>query len=421
MVVDGGRFGSVLDVSGEADFVDAVEAVGRPPGTPGRSRRRQMAVLRAADAARRLGGVLFGVDPLTGRPTGSSSPLSRAARTSAWSADRRRTARAHPGARGRGRHGRARPPSAACAPPDPPGPDVSQLFGGPQDVEWAVDTDGRLRLLQAGPSPRCRRRPAGARARPRRRDVPRPPGPARDRPVAGAVAGGPHPRPPAPGASSERAVRGPPVVVSVGGWPAADLDLLASSRPGAGCSAASIRARRPGGCGRPGGSDACGPPCPRWRGLVGRPTASSSTCPPSVSSPPTSWSGAPPEPALLVSLHGHEVLAGLLLRRPRVRPRHRRHAVLPRSPAAWRRAPRPTSRSPRAGAALALVPPRIGPGVGPRRARAPGGGRAPAPTADAADVAIARLALRLPIRWVQELCRAPPSRSALASSRRACS
>lgn len=145
-----GRFESVLDVRGWTDFVAAVRRVvdsGRIAGDA------PMAVLVQPMLRAGVGGVLFGVDPVTGRRDrlvvavveggpdrlvsglvqGTHYELGRQGRVRAVDGDGPRL--------GRGlRHRLARLAHRTEA-----------TFGGPQDVEWATDGDGHLVLLQARP------------------------------------------------------------------------------------------------------------------------------------------------------------------------------------------------------------------------------------------------------------------------------
>ena len=149
-----GLFTSVVDVKTLDDFraaVDAVLASGASSKVvPLADGRAPLAVLVQPLLHARVGGVLFGIDPVSGRRDhlvlaaseegpvglvqgeidGETATLSRRGRLLAGSsplgpADLRRLA--HLSRR------------------------VNALFGGPQDVEWAIDADGRLWLLQSRP------------------------------------------------------------------------------------------------------------------------------------------------------------------------------------------------------------------------------------------------------------------------------
>jgi rifampicin phosphotransferase len=143
-----GQYTSVVDVRGWREFVDAYrEVVASADGAGG------MAVLVQELVRPELGGVLFGVDPVTGRrdrlvvaavaggpqalvsgsEQGRRSVLTRSGRVVAADGD------PTPVLSGRERRRLVRLADAAQA-----------VFGGPQDVEWAVD-GGRLLLLQSRP------------------------------------------------------------------------------------------------------------------------------------------------------------------------------------------------------------------------------------------------------------------------------
>lgn len=149
-----GMFTSVLDVRGPEAFRAAVEeVVGSAKVVPG-IEMAPIAVLVQPQLEPRLGGVLFGADPVTGRTDrlvaavveggpdrlvsgevdGARYVLTRTGRQ--LEADQ-------PIAGGLSR--RLRRQLAALA------TRVADVFGGPQDVEWALDHDERLWLLQSRP------------------------------------------------------------------------------------------------------------------------------------------------------------------------------------------------------------------------------------------------------------------------------
>jgi len=228
-----GVFESVLDVHGWAAFTDAVRSVaGSGRDVPG-IERAPMAVLVQPMLRPRLGGVLFGADPVTNRrdrlvvaavaggPDRLVGGLLDGARYTLSSSGR--ILEVSGGLDSLGRHHlRALAQLAHRA---------AELFGGPQDVEWAIDDDGSVWLLQSraittlGPDPATAVGPLFG-AGPIAETFPRPLealeedlwlGPLRDGlRVALELAGG----------ASPRALRDSPVVISVGGRLAADLDLL---------------------------------------------------------------------------------------------------------------------------------------------------------------------------------------------------
>src|SRR5262245_8536279 len=148
-----GVFTSVLDVTTWGAFTTAVDEVlasGSRAAVPG----ARMAVLIQPQLRPRWGGVLFGADPVTGRRDrlvvsavegGPDALVS--GRVAGWTAalsprgrlldDQGGDTPALPRRHLRALAGLARRAAAA--------------FGGPQDVEWAIDHDGHLWLLQSRP------------------------------------------------------------------------------------------------------------------------------------------------------------------------------------------------------------------------------------------------------------------------------
>ncbi|HET6954856.1 MAG TPA: PEP/pyruvate-binding domain-containing protein [Acidimicrobiales bacterium] len=155
-----GVFTSVLDVAGWPAFVAAVDEVlasGRRAAASGlavAAPDARMAVLVQPQLDPRWGGVLFGADPVTGRADrllvsavegGPDSLVS--GQDDGW------TATLSP--RGRVlevRNGDASPlPRSALRALAGLARRAAAAFGGPQDVEWAIDQDGTLWLLQSRP------------------------------------------------------------------------------------------------------------------------------------------------------------------------------------------------------------------------------------------------------------------------------
>ncbi|MGH8998591.1 MAG: PEP/pyruvate-binding domain-containing protein [Acidimicrobiia bacterium] len=230
-----GRFTSVVDVRGWGAFLDAVEAV---VASADDADRMSVLVQPLVDCA--FGGVLFGVDPVTGRrdrivvaaTTGGPDRLVSGAvsggrvvlthRGRVTDADDETTV-----GEGGDRFPTLRQRSALVR----LARRVEAAFGGPQDVEWAFDRDGRLWLLQSRPI-------TAAAGSPDELTGPRfGPGPVAET----------FPDPLAPlevdlwvaplrralslaldlsGAASRRRIDSSPVVVSVAGRVAADLDLI---------------------------------------------------------------------------------------------------------------------------------------------------------------------------------------------------
>jgi len=154
-----GLFTSVLDVCGWDDFRAAIDAVlassnvvALASGTS-TAGRQPMAVLVQRFLRTATGGVLFGVDPVSGRPDrmvvsatdqGPSALVSGTVDGTRYELDRggrQRREAVGPAVLERGQLRRlARMARAA-----------ERVFGGPQDIEWAFDADGRLWLLQSRP------------------------------------------------------------------------------------------------------------------------------------------------------------------------------------------------------------------------------------------------------------------------------
>ncbi|MFI2433835.1 PEP/pyruvate-binding domain-containing protein [Streptomyces sp. NPDC018693] len=233
-----GQFASVLEVRGWEDFRTAVRTVldsaRRPDGSTA-----PMAVLVQPMLTARVGGVMFGADPVAGRTDrllvsavhGGPDSLvgGEQAGISHWLS-------------GRGRLLRREPPEA-----DPPltrlelvrlarlAKRARQVFGGPQDVEFGFDGDGRLWLFQSRPITAMAARPArGARLLG--------PGPVAETlpgqllpleedlwvtPMARGIAAALD----IAGSAPRRLLRRVPVVTTVGGRAAADLRLIGAVPP----------------------------------------------------------------------------------------------------------------------------------------------------------------------------------------------
>ncbi|HSP27501.1 MAG TPA: PEP/pyruvate-binding domain-containing protein, partial [Ilumatobacteraceae bacterium] len=232
-----GRFTSVLDVVGWDSFVAAVRAVvasaASVRGADGSA--GSMAVLVQPQLRARIGGVMFGVDPVTGnsdrvvvevvasgpdalvggRAIADHYVLTRHGRIEAVT----RTGDV-PRLEGARRRELARMARRA-----------EQVFGGPQDIEWLIDHDDRLFLLQSRPVTVI------AAADDHRRSVLLGPGPLAETfpsplrqleddlwipPLRDGITRALR----TTGAVSRRVLERSPVVTTVGGWPAVDLELI---------------------------------------------------------------------------------------------------------------------------------------------------------------------------------------------------
>ncbi|MGY2067848.1 PEP/pyruvate-binding domain-containing protein [Blastococcus sp. SYSU DS0619] len=408
-----GRFESVVGVDGPEEFRRAVDVVIASRGTAAAGSdtltgREPLAVLVQPLLDARSGGVLFGIDPVSGREdrlvvaavTGGPDRLvSGEVNGDRYELDRsgRRTdvTRGDGGVRLRRAQLQALADLARR---------TARVFGGPQDVEWAFDERGHLRLLQS--------RPVTAEAR--------------GRPVGPVLGPGPvaetFPEPLQPleadlwmpplrealrhalllaGTADQAAVDDSPLVTVLGGWPAVDLDLL-ENRP----EAPRLRERLD--------------PRPRLRRLraswrVGRLRSALPLLAQDVlESTDHVLGGVPPLGALsdrqlvavlhrvqpaLRSVHAHEVLMGMLVdpAAPRLTGVSAALRVLARSRQAGLTDAEIVAANP---VVLALAAPRIcaAPQLPPDVA-APDS----APPGDGTDAGLLREALRLRVRWLQEV------------------
>lgn len=233
-----GQFTSVLDVRGWQDFRTAVRTVldsaRRADGSVA-----PMAVLVQPMLTARVGGVMFGADPVEGRTDRMLVSAVRGGPDSLVSGEQQGT---NYWLSGRGRLLRT---EAAEAEPLLTRRELfrlarlarraRQVFGGPQDIEFGFDEDGRLWLFQSRPI-------TSMAARPSRRARLLGPGPVAETlpdqllpleedlwvaPMARGIAaaldiGGTAPR---------RLLRSAPVLTTVGGRAAADLRLLGAVPP----------------------------------------------------------------------------------------------------------------------------------------------------------------------------------------------
>jgi pyruvate,water dikinase len=408
-----GRFASVLGVVGWDAFLGAVATVlasraEAAAGDPRLAVDHPIAVLVQPELEAARGGVLFGVDPVSGRAdrlvaavvAGSPAPLvSGEVDGDRYELDRSgRVVHARRGRGGAELSARDRRALVALA------RRAADTFGGPQDVEWALDRAGALWLLQSRPV---------------------------TTPVAGVPTGpllGPGPVAetfPEPLSRLEEALWVPPLrgalrtafelvgtappgvldaspmVVAVDGRVAVDLDLFGDVAAVPGRWAAldpRPRIRRLRAAWRVGRLRAALPGLAE--DLVQR-TDGELLAVPAL--------GELTDRQLLALLdrsgealravHGHEVLLGLLVSRSA--PRFTGAAVALRMLASARAAGVPEAEiAVRHPVVLALVPPRVQPSPS-LPAVAAGPDWAPVPKGDAA--ALLREALRLRARWLQEL------------------
>lgn len=232
-----GQFTSVLDVGDHASFLAAVDRVMASAGAGGPGDDGQappMAVLVQPQVYPRWGGVLFGVDPVSGRPDrlalatvegGPDRLVSGTVDGSRAVLTRRGRMVAFDGADGAPRlgrrHRRALAGLAARA---------ARSFGSAQDIEWALDGEAGLLLLQSRPVTAVgavadRRAPVLGPG-PVAETFPDPLSPLEAdlwlRPLRRALSDAVL----LTGAASRRRVDASPVVTAVGGRAAADLGLL---------------------------------------------------------------------------------------------------------------------------------------------------------------------------------------------------
>ncbi len=402
-----GQFTSVLDVSGWDAFLVAVRTVlaSARTATPGRP-PLPMAVLVQRQLDADCGGVLFGLDPISGDPDqvtvevvpGGPEALVGGTTTAASY---------HLGRRGRlldtddpdrptrlDRHRRHELAALARR--------AGDVFDRPQDVEWAYDLDGRLWLLQSRPvtatgtlhtasGPVLGPGPVGETfpdpLEPLEEDLWI--APLRDGIIAALRV---------TGVASERRIRASPVVLTVGRRVACDLQLLGvdpEERSAWDWLDPREPARRVRASWRVGRLRAMLPQVARQE--LQRVDAKLAAVPPLDRLADDQLVGLLRRTrSLLVSIHGHEVLAGTLLS-SKARPVTGAGLALAAVGSGQERGWTDEQIIARSPVALALLAPRIG--------RSPSFPKLPARTTGSAEVVdlSAREGLRLRARWAQEL------------------
>ncbi len=410
-----GVFESVLGVSDEPALHRAIEVV---LGSARAAREAgmvdaAMAVLVQPMLEPRWGGVLFGADPITGRRdrlvvasvSGGPDALVSGA-VDGWTAVLDRRARVRE-VRTPDTDAAARPSRLALRQLARLAAAATDTYDGPQDLEWAIDHDGRVVLLQArpittlpptsgvifGPGPAAESFPDALSLLEQDLWL----DPLRDGLREALLLAGTHGR---------AALRRTPLVIAVDGMAAVDLQAIGADQPGG-----VVRRLDP------------RPPARRLRAAwrVGRlrsalPRLASDL----VREVDADLLGVPAlgelsnqqllavlrnGRATLVSLHGHEALAGVLI--PEASAATVTGASLALSALAQARAEGVTladlvERDP---VVLALLPPRVGavPALGALASAVPPAGPAWHDDAEPDPSAVAREALRLRVRWVQEL------------------
>ncbi len=149
-----GQFESVIGISGFEAFVEAVTAVLVSRQRAGAA-DQPIAVLVQPLIEPRYGGVMFGIDPVTGRTDRRivSAVTGGPERLVSGEVDGSRyvldpsTAKVLDFAANDG----PKLPAADLRRLVELSTKVASVYGGPQDVEWAIDTDGQLWLLQSRP------------------------------------------------------------------------------------------------------------------------------------------------------------------------------------------------------------------------------------------------------------------------------
>jgi phosphohistidine swiveling domain-containing protein len=399
-----GRFKSVLRVVGWSSFADAVQEVIASADDAGIQAPIAVLVQPWLDATR--GGVAFGRDPVTGANHIVVSTVVGGPHTLVSGAEQGATLRMN-------RRGRVARRTAGTDPSSLPRSDrralaklvtaLGRQFDAPQDVEWATDGEGRLWLLQTRPITATGTAASGPALGPGpiAETFPEQLAPLEEDLWLDPLREGLVEALALSGARSRAHIERSPVLVSVGGRPAVDLDLI-----GAGPAKRRWwRALDP----RPGARRVNA----AWR--VGRLRAALPELAENVILDVDSALFDVPGLAhledeqlvrvlrnahdVLRSLHGHEVLMGMLL------PDESAPSIATAALAAVRKG-RASARSDneiieRHPVVLSLVPPQVGP---PAELPEVGeSGRDDAPTSTTDRSAMLREAIRLRARWVHEL------------------
>ncbi len=439
-----GVFTSVLDVADTASFVGAVDDVlasahqalvadaplserpqcserGPSGQAEGQERGTTMAVLVQPQLDPRWGGVLFGADPITGRtdrllvsavdggPDRLVSGLD-----DGWTAvlsTRGRVVETRNGSDG------APPvPAAALRSLARLAQRAATAFGGPQDIEWAIDGDGTLWLLQSRPITTPTGTPTGPvlGAGPLAETFPDALSPLEvDMWLTPLRAGLEHALT-ITGTVSARSLQRTPVAQDLDGWAVADLETLGTvpprhrilrkidPRPGARRLRAAWRVGRLG---------QALPPLAR--DVIAQVDADLLDVPPlDQLSNAALLAVVDNGRTALQALHGYEALAGMLL--PEVEDGVTAASIAMSALAEARAEDVDIDDLTRDNpVVLALTPPRVGPDTSlatlavhssaATGAPSPGTGAAASDAPDTSDDAVVREALRLRARWVQEL------------------
>ena len=234
-----GRFSSVLDVRTRHEYEAALQTVigSAERVRDAQGRVRPLAVLVQRQASARLGGVMFGIDPLSGErrhvvidvvPGSPEGLVSGRVIADHYVVTRRgRTVRVDRTGSVPDLDGQAQRCLARMA------RHAERVFGGPQDIEWLIDPSGQVVLLQTRPVTAVAAPPPGRR----RSGMLLGPGPVAETfpdalgsleedlwvcPLRDGVTGALR----ASGAVSRRRLARSPVVTTVGGRVAVDLELI---------------------------------------------------------------------------------------------------------------------------------------------------------------------------------------------------